>query len=142
MSGTHIVAWLGLLGAIGGCRGVALAAPCADIDPTLAASSFVMVATPPDGARTESPIRVTGCSRTSESNVLWELRGRDGRVLASGFTSGGGYSGAAAFEFSVEYDVSEAETGVLEVSAPDESDGEGFPPARTILPLVLVPSLE
>ena len=142
MTWVSILAGCGLIGIIGGCDGSVPIAPCSEIDPVLAASSFIMVLTPADGARTPSPIQVTGCSRTSESNILWKLRGRDGRVLASGFASGGGFSGTAVFEFSAEYVVSEAEVGRLELSAPDESEGEGFPPAQTILPLVLIPGSE
>jgi hypothetical protein len=92
--------------------------------------------------RASSPLRVHGCSRTFESNVVWELRARDGRILASGHTSGGGVSGAAAFSFSAEFTVSAAEVGHLRVFQPDVSDGEGFPGGRTVIPLVLLPSLE
>ena len=62
-----------------------------------------------------------------------------GRVLASGHTSGGGYSGAAPFEFSAYFEISEAEAGLLEVFEPDVSDGEGFPSPRTLIPLALIP---
>lgn len=139
MTRMSLLAGYGLLGFIGGCDASVPVDPCATIDPVVAASSFVLVSTPADGARTPSPIRVTGCSRTSESTILWALRARDGRVLASGFTSGGGFSGAGAFEFSAEYTVPAAEVGRLEVLAPDESEGEGFPPAQAMRSLVLVP---
>ena len=139
MTSTNIISISALLSLSIACADSALATPCDGIDPVLSASSFVLVVTPTEGLRTASPVLVRGCSRTSESNVVWELRGRDGRVLGSGHTSGGGFSGLAAFEFSAEFTVSEPEVGQLEVSEVDDSDGEGFPPSRTILPLVLIP---
>jgi hypothetical protein len=116
--------------------------PCDPVDPVLAQSSFVVVVTPAAGMRASSPLRVHGCSRTFESNVVWELRARDGRILASGHTSGGGVSGAAAFAFSAAFTVSAAEVGHLRVFEPDVSDGEGFPGGHTVIPLVLLPSPE
>ena len=113
--------------------------PCDPIDPVLAASSFVVVVTPTAGLRASSPLQVRGCSRTFESNVVWEVRSREGRILASGPTSGGGVSGAAAFSFSAAFTVSEPELGHLEVFEPNESEGEGFPAARSLIPLVLLP---
>lgn len=114
-------------------------APCSSLDPTLASSSFIVVRAPSAGARSPSPMRTVGCSRTFESNVVWELRGRDGRLLASGSTTGGGVDGPAPFTFSAEFDVSEAEVATLEVFMPDASGGEGFPPPRTELQVVLTP---
>jgi hypothetical protein len=113
--------------------------PCADIAPTLAGGAFVVVTAPVAAARVTSPLVVRGCSRTFESNVAWEIHGRDGRVLASGFTAGGGVDGPAAFEFSADFAVPRAEVGRLEVFEIDASDGEGFPPPRTVLPVVLAP---
>ncbi len=114
--------------------------PCDPVDPVLADSSFVVVTQPLAGARVSSPVEVRGCSRTFESNVVWELRARDGRVLASGHTSGGGVDGAGAFAFSAGFTVADAQLGHLEVFEPDVSDGEGFPGGRTVTPLVLVPA--
>ena len=114
--------------------------PCDPIDPVLADSSFVVVVEPTAGHRAPSPLRVRGCSRTFESNVVWEIHARDGRVLASGHTSGGGVSGASPFSFSAEFTVSAPELGHLVVFEHDESDGEGFPGGRSVIPLVLLPS--
>ncbi len=83
-----------------------------------------------------------GCSRTFESNVVWELRSRDGSVLASGHTSGGGAEGAAEFRFTVSFTVSAPELGHLEVFEPDESDGEGYPGGRSTIPVILLPNPE
>ncbi len=47
--------------------------------------------------------------------------------------------GPSAFSFAVPYSVGEGQIGYLEVFAEDPSDGEGVPPGRTILPLVLNP---
>ena len=114
-------------------------AACAALDPTLAVSNFIVVRSPIAGERVSSPLRIAGCSRTNESNVVWELRGRDGRVLASGFTSGGGIDGPGAFDASAEFSVTSAEVGVLDVYMPDESEGEGFPPPRTTFQVVVAP---
>lgn len=124
------------------CSNAALHDPCNPIDPVLANSSFVAVIEPTAGLRTSSPLRVRGCSRTFESNIVWELRSRDGSILATGHTSGGGVTGAAPFSFSVTFTVFTPELGHLEVFEPDESDGEGFPGGRSIVPLVLLPSPE
>jgi hypothetical protein len=132
----------GLLLGLAACSNPAAPDPCEPIDPVLADSSFVVVVNPTAGVRASSPLQVRGCSRTFESNVVWELRSRDGRPLASGHTSGGGVSGAEAFSFSAAFTVSAPELGHLEVFEPDESDGEGFPPGRSLIPLILLPSPE
>ena len=113
--------------------------PCAALDAALAESSFVLVTSPASGQRVSSPLRLAGCSRTFESNVVWELRGRDGRLVSSGHMTGGGVDGPAGFETTVDFEVSETEVGRLEVFEEDASDGEGFPPPRTVLPIVLAP---
>jgi hypothetical protein len=116
--------------------------PCDPIDPVLADSSFVAVVMPTAGLRTSSPLNVRGCSRTFESNVVWKLLARDGRVLASGHTTGGGAMAAAAFSFSVPFAVSAPEVGHLVAFEVDASDGEGFPSSRSVVPLVLLPHPE
>ena len=132
---TSLAAWIA-------CSDSAPPDPCDPIDPVLADSSFVAVVTPAAGLRVSSPFRVRGCPRTFESNVVWELRARDGQVLTSGHSSGGGVAGAAVFSFSVAFTVSAPEVGHLVVFEPDESDGEGFPGGRSVIPLVLVPTPE
>jgi hypothetical protein len=116
--------------------------PCNPIDPVLARSSFVAVIEPTAGVRASSPLQVRGCSRTFESNVVWQLRSHDGSILASGHTSGGGAEGVAAYSFSATFAVSAPELGHLDVFEPDESDGEGFPGGRSTIPIVLLPSPE
>jgi len=111
--------------------------PCHGIDPVLASSAFVTVAEPRPGERVTVPLIVTGCSRTNEANVIWRLHGRDGSLLSSGYTSGGGLAGPEEFRIEVLYTLSAREIGLLEVAQPDESDGEGYPPIRVVMPLVL-----
>lgn len=115
------------------------AAACDLTDPVLTEAAFVFAKSPAAGARVRSGFAVSGCSRTFESSVIWRLLARDGSVLARGFGTGGGADGPGAFAFTVEYTVTAPEVGHLEVTADDPSDGEGFPPGRTVLPLILMP---
>ena len=112
---------------------------CANTDGAFDDAAFVIATGPKPGERVESGFNVTGCSRTFESNVQWKLLARDGSVLASGNTSGGGVDGPGAFSFTIPYTVTVQQIGHLEVFEEDLSDGEGFPPGRTVIPLVLKP---
>jgi len=112
---------------------------CANDDGAFDEASFVIATKPEAGARVESGFAVEGCSRTFESNVQWKLIGHDGSVLANGNTQGGGVDGPGAFSFTVPYTVDGRQVGHLEVFEEDVSDGEGFPPGHTVLPLVLKP---
>jgi Immunoglobulin-like domain of bacterial spore germination len=108
-------------------------------DGALADAAFVIATAPAAGARVESGFDVAGCSRTFESTVVWRLLARDGSVIAEGTTTGGGVDGPGRFAFAVPFAVAERQVGHLEVFEEDASDGEGFPPGRTVLPLVLLP---
>jgi hypothetical protein len=108
-------------------------------DGALDQAAFVIATAPTAGARVASGFAVSGCSRTFESTVVWRLRGRDGGLLGQGTAAGGGVDGPAPFAFGVPFSVGERQVGTLEVFAEDASDGEGFPPGRTVLPLVLLP---
>lgn len=112
---------------------------CDLADGALADAAFVIATVPTAGARVASGFEVAGCSRTFESTIVWRLTGRDGRILAQGHASGGGVGGPEVFAFAVPFSVPEREIGALEVFEEDQSDGEGFPPGRTVLPLVLTP---
>ena len=112
---------------------------CSNSDGALSNASFVIVSSPRSGQRVHSGLQVAGCSRTFEGNVQWRLLSRDGTSLASGFTNGGGVDGPGPFAFPVTYTVSERQIGHLEVYEEDASDGEGFPPGRNVIPLVLNP---
>jgi hypothetical protein len=111
---------------------------CSNSDGALS-GAFVFVTEPNSGARVSSGFAVRGCSRTFESTVNWKLRARNGNVLASGFTTGGGVDAPAPFAFNVAYSVSQRQIGHLEVFEEDVSDGAGFPPPRDVIPLVLQP---
>lgn len=112
---------------------------CDSSDGALDQAAFVIATQPVAGARVSSGFPVRGCSRTFERNVQWRLRSRDGSIAQQGFTTGGGVDGAGPFSFTVNFDVAERQIGHLEVYEEDVSDGEGFPPGRTVLPLVLQP---
>lgn len=115
------------------------AGSCDLSDGALDTAAFVIATAPAAGARVESGFGVEGCSRTFESTVVWRLRGRNGSLLGQGTATGGGVDGPGPFAFRVPFTVAERQVGHLEVFEEDASDGEGFPPGRTVLPLVLVP---
>ncbi len=106
-------------------------------NPTLPDDSLVIVQSPSAGDEVESGFVASGCSRTFESNVQWRLLGRSGDVLSSGFTSGGGLDGPAAFQFSVEFEDLERQVALIEVFEEDMSEGEGFPPPRAVVPVII-----
>ncbi|MYB43288.1 MAG: hypothetical protein F4X76_14150 [Chloroflexi bacterium] len=106
-------------------------------DSTLPEAALVIVRSPESGATVSSGFKVSGCSRTNESNVVWRLLDRSGAVLAEGFTSGGGFDGPGEFSFRVEYESAERQLAHLEVFEVDESGGQGFPPPRDVAPLWL-----
>jgi hypothetical protein len=112
---------------------------CGNADGALNDAAFVVVTKPSAGDRVESGFEVKGCSRTFESNVNWRLIARNGTELARGNTQGGGVDGPGPFAFAVTYAAAEPQIGHLEVFEEDASDGEGFPPGRTVLPLFLKP---
>ena len=109
-------------------------------DSSLPDAALVIVFEPASGATISSGFEVSGCSRTNESNVVWQLLDRSGAVLAEGFTSGGGFDGPGEFSFTVEYQSAERQLAHLEVFEVDESEGEGFPPPRDVVPLWLEPA--
>jgi hypothetical protein len=112
---------------------------CSNADGALTDASFIFVTEPRAGERVSSGFVVRGCSRTFESNVPWRLLGRDGQPLATGQTMGGGVDGPGPFSFVVTYSLTTRQIGHLEVIGEDPSDGEGFPPGRNVIPLVLRP---
>ena len=108
-------------------------------DGALDDAAFVIATAPAAGARVSSGFGVSGCSRTFESTIVWRLHARNGSLLGQGTATGGGVDGPGPFAFSVPFTVGERQVGELEVFEEDASDGEGFPPGRTVLPLVLLP---
>ena len=105
--------------------------------PTLPDNALVLVNSPSPGAVLESGFEASGCSRTFESNVQWRLLGRSGEELASGHTSGGGVVGPAPFRFTVDFDETERQLAYLEVFEEDASGGEGYPPPRVVVPVII-----
>ena len=112
---------------------------CSNDDGAFDNAAFVIATSPQPGARVSSGFTVVGCSRTFESTVNWRLLAPNGNELASGFAQGGGVDGPGDLVFEVNFSVSEHAIGHLEVFEEDVSDGEGNPPGRTVLPLVLQP---
>jgi hypothetical protein len=108
-------------------------------DGALDDAAFVFVAAPVSGERVSPGFAVRGASRTFESTVNWRLLAADGSELATGHTTGGGVDGHGPFSFVVTYQVTERQIGHLEVFEVDASDGEGRPPGRNVIPLVLQP---
>ena len=106
-------------------------------DDSLPDAALVVVLSPAGGEEVANGFTVRGCSRTFESNVQWRLLGRAGEVLASGFAMGGGVDGPAPFTFAVAHEAAERQLAHLEVYEEDVSEGEGFPPPRTVVPVVI-----
>ena len=106
-------------------------------DDSLPDASLVIVSSPVGGAEVPSEFEISGCSRAFESNVQWRLIGRTREVLASGFTSGGGIDGPARFKFTVKHKKAEPQIAHLEVFEEDVSEGQGYPPPRAVVPVVI-----
>jgi hypothetical protein len=134
-----VLAGLAAAAALAGCGGggPGESAVCGNGDGALDRTAFVFVDAPRSGERVLNGFRVSGCSSTFEANVNWRLRARDGRVLASGFTQGGGPD-PGPFSFTVDYPSRSRQVGHLEVFEPTTTT-EGFPPVKNVLPLVLEP---
>ena len=109
-------------------------------DDSLPDAALVVVLSPAGGEEVANGFAVSGCSRTFESNVQWRLLDRTGEELASGFAMGGGVDGPAPFIFAVAYQSAERQLAYLEVYEEDVSGGEGFPPPRAIVPVVIAAS--
>lgn len=112
---------------------------CANDDGALTDAGFVFVTAPTSGSRVSPGFTVSGCSRSFESNVPWQLLDAEGTVLARGATMGGGVDGAGPFTFTVSYSVPARQIGVLVVQEDDPSGGEGRPPKDNRIPVVLQP---
>jgi hypothetical protein len=110
---------------------------CDNADNALTDKGFVIVTSPVSGQRVKPGFTVTGCSRSFESNVPWQLTDTQGNILAAGAAMGGGVDGFGKFSFVVNYSVSETQFGVLHVMEDDPSDGEGNPPKDNEIPIIL-----
>ena len=109
-------------------------------DAALPDAALVLVFEPASGAEVSRGFEASGCSRTFEGTVTWRLLDRSGQTLAQGFTMGGAVDGPGSFSFTVQYESAERQFGHLEVFEEDVSGGEGFPPPRDVVPLVLEPA--
>ena len=58
-------------------------------------------------------------------------------MLSSSHTSGGGIDGPGVFHFSVEFAVAQRQVALLEVFEDDVSEGEGYPPPRVVVPVII-----
>lgn len=100
--------------------------------------AFIFVASPASGERVTSPFTVEGCSNTFEANVMYRLLGEGGDVLDEGFTTASCGSGCVGtFSFDVEFEVTEAQVGTLEVF--DESAEDGSEQLMNRVTLILEP---
>ena len=99
--------------------------------------ALVIVRSPAAGEDVDSGFVTSGCSRTFESNVQWRLLGQSGEVLSSGHAMGGGVYGPGPFRFSVEFEVAKRQVALLEVFEEDVSEGQGFPPPRAVVPVIV-----
>ena len=77
---------------------------------------LVLVTGPLPGTDATSPLTVEGISNTFEANVLYELLGPDGAVLAEGFTTATAGTGTwGEFSVDIAWDGAPTGTGTLSV---------------------------
>jgi hypothetical protein len=112
--------------------------PCSTADGALDGAFGIIVTEPFSGQRVSSGFALGGCSNTFEATVPWQLLDEQGAVIAEGFTMGGGVE-FAPFAGTVDFTVSSLQVGKLVVNEEDVSDGEGPPPVRNEIPVVLTP---
>jgi len=108
-------------------------------DASLPDAAIVIVRVPRSGEGVASGFEVSGCSRTFEGGVNWRLLDRMVAAIAEWFTMGGGLDGPLPFAFTVEFNTAERQMAHREVFEEDVSNGEGFPPSRDVVPLLLEP---
>ena len=108
-------------------------------DGALDDAAFVIATAPAAGARVSSGFGVSGCSRTFESTVVWRLHARDGSLLGAGHRHRRRRRRPRPLRLRGAVQRRRAPDRPLEVFEEDVSGGEGFPPGRTVLPLVLLP---
>lgn len=105
--------------------GTAASSPCDQYEPESQVSDNVLAIDSPSADSTFPPgSTVAGCTNAFEASFQWELLGADGEVLASGnetATCGSGCLGA--FEFTVDYEVDEAQEGTLRLFVESAEDG-------------------
>lgn len=100
--------------------------PCAQYEPgsQVTDERVLAVSSPTPGDGFASGATVTGCTNAFEASFQWELLDADGEVIASGHemaTCGSGCLGT--FEFTVDHEVSSAQSGTLRVFTESAEDG-------------------
>lgn len=114
-------------------------AVCRNDDGALTNANYIFVTAPTSGTRVAPGFVVRGCSSTHEGHLEWTLLDRMGNPLANGHASGGSMGDLGYFSFPVSYSLPLRQIGHLVVTEEDVSDGEGNPPPRNVIPLVLQP---
>lgn len=110
--------------------------PCAG--DALDEMAFIFVTSPHPGAEFPPGTTVEGCSNVFEATHEWELLDRDGAVLADGFgTASCGTGCVGTFDFEVDHDVDERQTGTLRVFASSPRDGSET--HVNAIPVILTP---
>jgi Sporulation and spore germination/Immunoglobulin-like domain of bacterial spore germination len=106
---------------------------CAGYPPTK--QGFIAVTFPRPGGGISPRLAVRGCSSTFEGTVSWDLKTKDGTLIASGYANGGSLE-PGEFSFQPRYELAKSRPGVLEVyEAP--ASGEGHALRRTVVPVVI-----
>ena len=98
----------------------------------------ILVETPLPGARSASPIRVTGTANTFEASLFVDVLDRDGNTLSHKLvtaTSGSGTRGT--FDAEVGFDTADAQPGTLYAYESSAEDGRAIHEVR--VPLTLLP---
>ena len=103
--------------------GVRTSEPLSEGDPA-SVLALVWVIDPAEGARVQSPFKVSGLANAFEANVQWELMQGDA-VVENGFTTARECCVMAPYSFKVNAPPGDY---TLVVHDSDPSDGEGFAP--------------
>jgi germination protein M len=98
----------------------------------------IFVDRPAAGASLRSGDRMTGMAAVFEATFQYRLEGADGTVLAEGFAMSDNGMGWGSFDHRLEFDVREAQAGILTVW--EYSAKDGSVQARRVTPLTLLPS--
>lgn len=86
--------------------------------------AYISIDEPESGQILASPIMLTGCSRTFESNVVYQLMSYDKVLLAMGFTNGGGVDGSEEYSTEIHFDITSPTLAYLRVYEANPADIE------------------
>jgi len=104
--------------------------------------AYVAIAEPYSGQIIQSPFVLKGCSRTFESNVVYQLVTHDRQMLIMQFTMGGGVDGSEEYEAVLEFEITEptlAYLRVYEANPADLSELKFIVPMNRITLLLMPP---